>query len=347
MRCAFRPMIVSVVVAGTALVVGLAMADDAEKTTETITTPTLQAKPDDDAEVVKNQARKNALPFIKIDREAGEIRVEGFISPRMETLELFACGNGIREHEAVISVKARPRDINVALILLGREPGHPALWTKDGQFLPPYGPVFRVFVEYMVDGKPKRLEAHEMLKDGFTGKPARPQKWVFAGGAMRKGHFIPDYEGTVVCLSNFEAPILDVPYESSAKNSELMFAANDAAIPEAGTPATLVLKATGEKVEGKKLAWSLVIQKDGSMSLDGKASSLEDLDERLKQRDPYLQKVQIFGHPEAPLGRMIDAMSVVTRYPLEVELYKKLPMPDDPEAPRKETTDSSEAPQKP
>ena len=88
---------------------------------------------------------------------------------------------------------------------------------------------------------------------GLSDSEGEPFKWVFAGGTMRRGHFVPDYEGTVVCLANFEAPILDVPFESSTKTSELLFVANEKAIPEVGTPVTLILKATGEMVKGKKL----------------------------------------------------------------------------------------------
>ena len=296
---------------------------------ETIVTQTLGAKPDATLDDARQKAEQNALPFIQIDRQAKEVRVEGIVSPRMETLELFACGNGVREHEAVVSIKARPRDVNIALIMLGDPPGHSALWTKEGQFLPPYGPIYRVFVEYQLDGKAKRVEAHEWLKDATTGKPPKPMTWVFAGGEMRKGHFIPDYEGTVVCLANFQAPILDVPFESSAKNTDLMFTANAEVIPQVGTPLTLILKATGESVQGKKLTWALIIDKDGSMTLDAQAGTLEDMDRKLKSRDQYLQKVQIFIHPDAPGGLMVDAMGVITKYGLEVELYKWIPLPKD------------------
>lgn len=296
---------------------------------ETIVTPTLQAPPDANGAEAEKKAEENALPFIQIDRKAKEVRIEGVICPRMETLELFACGNGVREHEAIVSVKARPRDINVALIMLGDPPGHAATFTKEGQFLPPYGPVYRVFVEYQVEGKPKRVEAHHWLKDTSTGKTPKPMTWVFAGGEMRKGHFIPDFEGTVVCLSNFQAPILDVPFESSSKNTDLMYSANDAVIPEVGTAVTLILQATGETIGGKKLAWVLAIDKDGSMALEGQKVTMEQLEQKLKDRDQYVQKVQIFIHPEAAGGLMLDAMGVVTKFQLEVELYKKAAVPEN------------------
>lgn len=321
-------------------------AAQSPKDGETVLTPTQAAQPDQPTPLADNPKADpviKSLPHIEINRKLKTVAVDAFISPRMETLELFACGNGIREHEAVVSIKARPRDVNVALILLGQAPGHPAVWTADGEFLPPYGPVFRVFVEYLKDGKTLRAEAHEWLKDTVTDKPAKPMTWVFCGGVTRKGHFIPDYEGTVVCLANFAAPILDVPFESSDKNAELLFTARAEAVPPVGTPVRLILQATGKMVVGKKLLWAFVIDKDGSMRLEGKPSSFDDLDRKLKDRDKYLQKVQIFIHPEGPGGRIIDAIGVITKYGLEVELYKKLPVddtapPKDPTEPENPTT---------
>lgn len=302
------------------------MSQRADETPETITHPVRRAqpepvaepsKPDGAAEVIK------AFDHIVVDRKARTVTVDGFICLDEGPLELFACGNHVREHEAVVSTLARPREVNVALVLLDLQPGHPAVWTKDGKFLPPYGPVFRVFVEWEANGKTRRVEAHEMLIDAFADKPAKPQKWVFCGGLTHEGHFVPDFEGTVVCLSNFAAPILDVPFESTDKNTQLMFMANKDAIPTPGTKVKLVLQATGETIEGRKLQWALAIEADGSMTLDGEDVTPEQLDERLKNRDEFLLRVLVFADPQAPAGRLLDVMSAVTKYGLDIQVNAK------------------------
>jgi len=340
-------LVVAAATAGALCVATCTAADDpapptgAPKAGETITTPTRAAKTDAPVEAAGGAAPAKALPFITVDRKKGTVTVDGVVCLNEGVLELFACANETRMHEAIVHLAARPRDINVALILLGRAPGHPAVWTKDGKFLPPYGPVFRVFIHWTKEGKPQRVEAHQWLTDTTTEKQAKPLKWVFCGGATREGHFLPDYEGTVVCLSNFEAPILDVPFESSDKNSDLLYKARTEAIPEPGTPVKLVIEATKETITGKKLQWALAIAADGSMTLEGEPATLEALDQKLKNRDEYLLKVQIFTDPAAPAGRMLDAMNVITKYALNVELYKKAqaepqPKPDTPEpAPKK------------
>jgi len=295
----------------------------AATSTESVVTPTRAAQADVPPAIPDAEKSKDvitALPQIVINRKEKTVAVEGFICQKDAMLELFACGNRTREHEAVVSLKARPLHVNTALILLGATPGHPATWTKDGKFLPPYGPVFRVFVEYMQDGKPVRVEAHEMLMNAATGKPAEPLKFVFCGGLTRGHHFLPDIEGTVVCLSNFPAPILDVPFESTAKNSELLFKCRPETIAAPGTPVKLILLWTGETIEGRKLDWVITVEADGALGLEGKPSSMEGIETRLKDRDEYLERVLILVHPKAPAGKLLEAMNLVTKYGLEVQV---------------------------
>jgi hypothetical protein len=301
---------------------------------ESLETPTRAAVPEAAPQLTDEQKNKqiiDALPNIVINRKDRTVTVDGVVCLRNGPLELFACGNGIREHEAIVSLKARPLHINTAAILMGATSGHPATWTKDEKFLPPYGPVFRVFVEYQKDGQPAqdgpgrvRVEAHEWLTDAMTDKMAKPQKWVFCGGLTREYHFLPDYEGTVVCLSNFMAPVFDVPYESTSKNSELLFKCRTEAIPLPGTPVKLILQMTDEVIEGKKLVWAITLEKNDVITLEGQPSSPKDLDEKLQKRDEYLQRIQILADPEARVGTLQDVMDVVTKYGLEIQVLRKL-----------------------
>ena len=279
----------------------------------------------------KQQEIIKSLPNIVVDRKARTVAVDALICHPSHVLELFACSSGIREHEAILSVKAAPRDVNLALILLGLKAGNPVTWVRRGpnedpETLPPAGPVMRVFVEYQKDGKPVRVEAHEWLAESATGKPAKPMKWVFAGGVVHNGHFGADYEGTVVCLSNFPTAVLDLPYESSDVDTEVLFKMREDVIPPAGTEVKLILQATDEVVKGKKLVWAFVINKDGKMTLDGEPSSIENLEAKLGKRDEYLKKVQILVHPEAQSGAMMKAMRLVTGVGLEVEVLPLVPL---------------------
>ncbi len=301
----------------------------------TIITPTRAAKSDDPPELSDKEKDKEiikipSLPYVVINRKDKTVTIDGFVCLREGFLELFACGNRIREHEAIVSLLARPLHINVGLMLLGAKPGNPVTVARDGTFLPPAGAVFRVFVEYEEGGKTLRKEAHEWMDDADTEEMAKPQKWVFCGSEMNKGHFGADYEGTVVCVSNFVTAMLDLPYESSDRTSELMFMARTKNIPELGTKVKLILQATGEVVKGKKLAWIFVIEKDGTMELEGAASSLADLKAKLEARDKFLRTMHVLAHPDSKVGLSLQAMRIISGFGLEPQLTEKVPIAPEP-----------------
>lgn len=254
------------------------------------------------------------LPHIVVDRKAGTVSLEGEVVLQEGMLELFVCAAGMRQHESVVHVKARPLNIQLALLLLGLKSGNSVSWTADGEFLPAAGPEVRVFVEYAgADGKQRRVEAHEWMNDAFD-QPAKPQRWVFAGSAMVEDQFMADLEGTVVCTSNFSSAILDLPFESTAMNDQLVFKARKEAIPEPGTRVRVILQPTGKVVEGKKLVWVYVIDKDNKITLEGEPSSPETLREKLSNRDKYLRKVEVYAHPQSRVEHTFAAMKVISGF---------------------------------
>ena len=56
-------------------------------------------------------------------------------------------------------------------------------------------------------------------------------------------------QGDVICLSNFNTAMLDLPIESSQKAADLLFEAWTDRIPPIGTRVTVVLEVVGERQE--------------------------------------------------------------------------------------------------
>ncbi len=297
-----------------------------------IVTPIRATPPDKPVnlpEAEKNKDVIRSIPNIVIDRQNRTVTVAGFVCMREGFLELFATANGIREWESLVELKATPLNVNVALILLGLAPGNPVTWTDKGEFLPPAGPVVRIFIEFDKDGKQQRVEANEWLIDNATDKMAAPQKWVYCGGASRNGVFLADYEGTVVCTVNFPTAILDLPFESNSKGKYpegLSFKCRTDVIPPVGTPIKLVLQATGDVIKGPKQTWVLIIDKNGKMTLEGQPSSLEDLEAKLAKKDAYLRNVQIQADPDSAVKLSLQAMRLITKFGLEPQLTENGPM---------------------
>src|SRR4029077_11883847 len=73
--------------------------------------------------------------------------------------------------------------------------------------------------------------------------------WVFAGSVLipdpldnTKKPFYAANDGDVICVSNFDTAMLDLPINSTKDNDELQFEAFTERIPEFGTKVRVILE---------------------------------------------------------------------------------------------------------
>jgi hypothetical protein len=96
-------------------------------------------------------------------------------------------------------------------------------------------------------GERHQARAQDWVRHMQTGKPME-YPWVFAGSRFStdtqtgRQFYHADWEGDLICVSNFPDAVLDVPVPSSDSNDALLFEAITERIPPVGTPVTLLLK---------------------------------------------------------------------------------------------------------
>lgn len=202
-------------------------------------------------EVKKIPVGPNVL--LEIDGEARRVWVSGEICKREGPLEQFLCRAGTKEHESVVSAEIDARDLHKALILARGEPGSPV--TFQPVYKPASGSLIKVEVVYSKEGKLVTVPAQEMIRNMVTGK-ALTHDWVFAGS-----RFVPDpldknkppyymaNDGDVICVSNFETALLDLPIKSSKENAEVQFEAFTQNIPEVKTKVAVKLEVIPAKAK--------------------------------------------------------------------------------------------------
>ena len=135
-------------------------------------------------------------------------------------LEQVACTPGTREHEALVAVQARPRDVHAGLLLLGLEAGQPGSWrVEDGELVesPPTGPALRVDVRWMgADGQQREEPIAAWIREVRTGTSPSIDRWLFAGSILhttRDGtaRYEADVSGSVIGLVTFGDEVLALP----------------------------------------------------------------------------------------------------------------------------------------
>ena len=188
------------------------------------------------------------------DMERKVIIVGGEVCFREGPLEMFACPKGTKQHESVVMVNCKARFVHAALLSVGAKPGAPVNFDP---YKAATGCVVDVFVLWKDEnGKRKQVRAQEWVKDVTSGKTLE-YDWVFGGSRFYKDEdtgkesYLADH-GDLICVSNFQTAMLDLPIESSGKNSDLRFVANTEKVPPLGTKVYVVLKPRLEEKDSPK-----------------------------------------------------------------------------------------------
>jgi hypothetical protein len=194
-------------------------------------------------------AQKNVILEIEGDRR--RVHVKSRICLRQGQLEQFLTRKAMKEHEAIVAADVDARDIHLALTAAGAEPGSPVKFRP--KYTPASGTVIKVFVAYEEKGKEVRVPASQWVRSIKTKKDLDID-WVFAGSLLLKDPldktrppFYAANDGDVICLSNFETAMLDLPIMSTTENDDLFFEAHTERIPPLDTPVTVILEPVAAK----------------------------------------------------------------------------------------------------
>ena len=197
-----------------------------------------------------------------LDAKNKRIVLQSEVCLRDGALELFACihrwiddptlkgsklRRGTKEHESILTINTTAKLVHTGLLLSGADNGSPARFRP--KYVPAHGSEIEITLHWQDgQGKWQTARAQDWVRDHKT-KKEMTHRWVFAGSRFwvneRTGERIYTAEsGDLICVSNFDTAVLDLPIESSGANEGLLFEAFTERIPQA------VLGLTVAEVEG-------------------------------------------------------------------------------------------------
>jgi len=195
--------------------------------------------------VVKKKAPLGKNVFLETEGDKRRVLVEATVCLREGGLEQFLTCKGLKAHEAILTADVDARDIHLALVAARAEPGHPVRFRP--QFEAATGTTIKVFVEYQNKGQTVRVPAQSWIRSAKTKKDLA-MDWVFAGSSLDPNPFDktkPPYYaanfGDVICVSNFDTAMMDLPINSPKDNDDLSFQAHTERIPDLKTPVLVIL----------------------------------------------------------------------------------------------------------
>ncbi|MCO6438817.1 MAG: hypothetical protein J5J06_17110 [Phycisphaerae bacterium] len=219
-------------------------------------------------------AAKEFVEGIRIDWKRRAVEVDSRVVLREGPLELLACSPMTREHESILVVPARPRDIYHAMGLMGLEPGSPPRYDMEKQrAIPATGESLRIMIQCDASGHRDPVPAARWLLDKNTDKPLDDIDWVFAGSrSSPEGRFLADLEGTVICVVDFDMALISPASSHTSDNEALWLSTNTDAIPPIGTNCVISIESRDRRAEVE-----IELDPGGGLSAGGKPASLDDI----------------------------------------------------------------------
>lgn len=188
--------------------------------------------------------------YLEVQGDRRRVLVSGSICLQRGALELLMCRKDTKEHEAILTADVDARMLKQALILSNAKEGSPVKF--DPKYQPAKGQAIRITVQYEEKGKIVSANTKEWIRNA-NNKQTLSHDWVFAGSRLipnplnpKKTIFLAN-DGDLVCVSNFESALLDLPIRSTKDASDLVWEANSDKIPPVGTKVTVIFEPIPEK----------------------------------------------------------------------------------------------------
>ena len=194
---------------------------------------------------------------LEVHGDTRRVLINSTVCLQRGALELLMCRKQTKEHESILTSDSDARDIHKALVIAKAEPGKPARYLEKG-IQPPTGTKIKISVQYEKKGKLVTEPAGKWVRNMKTLKEL-DEDWVFAGSAFTKNVLDPKKpdiylanEGDVICVSNFEDAMLDLPIASPKDDADRSFEAFTERIPALETKVVVILEPVLEEKKPKK-----------------------------------------------------------------------------------------------
>jgi hypothetical protein len=205
-------------------------------------------KPDPEPKAAEGKkVRVGDNVYLEIIGKKRRVLVTAEVCLRKGPLEQLLTRKKKKEHEAILSADLDARKIHEALLLANAKEGEPVRYTP--KYRPASGTAIKITLVYKDEkGVKKTVNARSWLKNAKTGKELDCD-WVFAGSMLIANSLdkdAPKYylanDGDIICVSNFDSALLDVPIKSSKDDADRGYEAWEDRIPPVGTEVTVILE---------------------------------------------------------------------------------------------------------
>ncbi len=185
---------------------------------------------------------------MRVDTAKREVTTPGTLN-EVTTLEFVAnTKGGYKAYETAVTLETTAVSFNAAMLLIGLDPARARPAAMQFDRTPPEGDPVDIFIEWPVNGKPRRVRVEELLFDQRTRKTLREGPWVYTGstfvdtGDGQGKKYLADMDGVLIGFMHGPQAVIDNPRNDAVDGFGAVVMNPDLGLP-AGTAVTLIVKA--------------------------------------------------------------------------------------------------------
>jgi hypothetical protein len=251
------------------------------------TTPPVDVLVDDEPEAPFSGDPAEATPMLdlgpmSLDLEAKTLTFPAEVILREGMLELLVAYDCYKNHESILRTSVRPSVIHAGLLALGLMPGMPAeamiFPDRTMKAIPPRGQRLKMTIRWTdEEGNAQETDPSVWFKSAGEGAQL-PTEWVFVGSQIvPTGEYWANASGDLISVSNFGSSVMDVPFESSNLNANLIFSADTALIPPLGTRVEVTISPVSNPAQEAYATQYVYVASTGLTEVDGQWMTLDEL----------------------------------------------------------------------
>lgn len=178
------------------------------------------------------------IGLVTLDKAARTVSLPATLNQREGIVEYALVHENGKIHEALLRTKASPRDLHLALLLLGAKPVPPdgradvairVSWESNG-------PALSLPLEHLVELTPD---------PGRAGGPMPAGPWLFSGSAFTAAGYQAEAEGSHISL--IADPVATLNNPGKSRDRDDLHRPRTAVLPPADLPLTVTLRLSEPK----------------------------------------------------------------------------------------------------
>ena len=182
--------------------------------------------------------------LVRLDSNARTVTFPAMVNLRSETVEYAVVHRLGKTHESILSTEARPRDVHVAMLLLGVKPMMTNIFGADGKATPVGEKVFTQ-VSWTNNGARVECAIEDLVLNRETKKALSRGEWIYNGSNFSEGSFTAERDGSIVSIHIDPDALINNP--RPGRENDDLYVPNAEKLPPLGSNVEVSIRLTAPK----------------------------------------------------------------------------------------------------